>query len=240
MSVQDDKREKLMLSLLDLQAGGSRSGVDAYLIKQTEDRKIEIPLELKSTTNNTVSTARDVGMAHIEKWRQRVWVFGFFANQGEKLHSVICLKPSELESWFSKVESYIKPDFSIGELSSKRLQTEDLHIICGKKEIYTLNDAESLHKKQWTKHEYISHMDLADGYSPQKMLEILRLRAKYLNERGSTLNNPHIPEKVFRDRTVFQVKDGNYIHNEDILKIHNIISEGWSEINILKQKNSDS
>lgn len=40
-------------------------------------------------------------------------------------------------------------------------------------------------------------MDLPDGYSPKRMLEILRLRARYLLDRGSTLNNPHIPKRFF-------------------------------------------
>ena len=39
--------------------------------------------------------------------------------------------------------------------------------------------------------------DDADGYTPAKMLEILKLRAIYLNQRGSTLNNPHIPKSFF-------------------------------------------
>ena len=37
------------------------------------------------------------------------------------------------------------------------------------------------------------------------MLEILKLRAIYLNQRGSTLNNPHIPQSFFanfRDRMI--------------------------------------
>ena len=35
------------------------------------------------------------------------------------------------------------------------------------------------------------------GYSPDRMLEILKDRAKYVIERGSTLNNPHIPASYF-------------------------------------------
>ena len=41
-------------------------------------------------------------------------------------------------------------------------------------------------------------MDNATGYTPLKMLEILKLRAIYLNQRGSTLNNPHIPSSFFQ------------------------------------------
>src|SRR5665213_3853248 len=35
------------------------------------------------------------------------------------------------------------------------------------------------------------------GYSPQKMPGILKDRAKYVIERGSTLNNPHIPASYY-------------------------------------------
>jgi orotate phosphoribosyltransferase-like protein len=42
-------------------------------------------------------------------------------------------------------------------------------------------------------------MDLFQGYSSERMLSILKDRCRYLIERGSTLNNPHIPASYFRD-----------------------------------------
>ncbi|WP_293079190.1 hypothetical protein [Okeania sp. SIO3B5] len=42
-------------------------------------------------------------------------------------------------------------------------------------------------------------MDLEFGYSPERMLSILRDRCQYLIERGSTLNNPHIPASYFKN-----------------------------------------
>jgi len=42
-------------------------------------------------------------------------------------------------------------------------------------------------------------MDLDNGYSPERMLDILKDRAEYLMKRGSTLNNPHIPESYYGD-----------------------------------------
>ncbi|MEQ9552230.1 MAG: hypothetical protein RIM23_21790 [Coleofasciculus sp. G3-WIS-01] len=41
-------------------------------------------------------------------------------------------------------------------------------------------------------------MDLFQGYSPERMLSILKDRCQYLIERGSTLNNPHIPASYFQ------------------------------------------
>jgi hypothetical protein len=40
-------------------------------------------------------------------------------------------------------------------------------------------------------------MDLDDGYSLSRMVEILADRWMYLTKRGSTLNNPHIPARYF-------------------------------------------
>jgi hypothetical protein len=48
-----------------------------------------------------------------------------------------------------------------------------------------------------SKAEYLSAMDLEGGYSPERMLEIFRERGRYVIERGSTLNNPHIPYSYF-------------------------------------------
>lgn len=41
-------------------------------------------------------------------------------------------------------------------------------------------------------------MDRHMGYSPERMLSILQDRCRYLLERGSTLNNPHIPASYFK------------------------------------------
>jgi hypothetical protein len=79
--------------------------------------------------------------------------------------------------------------------------------IIGKKSVYTKRDAKDLHKAQYSAQRYIELMDVTEqipdgkfrpsGYTPERMLEILRDRAKYVIERGSTLNNPHIPASYF-------------------------------------------
>ena len=89
------------------------------------------------------------------------------------------------------------PDFMIGERVAAKLEMHDLHVICGEKDAYALEDAKALYKQQWKQDEYSAKMDLPDGYTPNRMLEILRLRARYLLDRGSTLNNPHIPKSFF-------------------------------------------
>lgn len=110
-----------------------------------------------------------------------------------------------MEGWIAEIELYIKPDLAIGDRVAEKLDFEDLYIICEEKSKYSLEDAKSLHKRQWNQKKYRSEMDDANGYTPAKMLEILKLRAIYLNQRGSTLNNPHIPKSFFanfRDRMI--------------------------------------
>ena len=197
MAVQDDRREVEVRDLVGLRAGETRSGVDAWFDFSDGNRSHAVPVELKSTTNRTVSTARDVGPAHIRKWRSRLWVFGFYDSSGAVMEGLLILGPDDMESWIVRVEQYIAPDFLIGERAAERLTLEDLHIVCGEKPAYSQRDARALHKRQWPEARYESEMDVTDGYSPGKMLEILRLRAKYLNARGATLNNPHIPKRFF-------------------------------------------
>lgn len=158
------------------------------------------PIEIKSTTTGSIATARDVGLNHIQKWRRHVWVFGFYDRSGTDLLRTLVLGPAEMEGWIGRIESYIAPDIALGERMANKLSLEDLHIICGEKNRYRHSDADALMKKQWTKARYKAEMDVDGGYSPAKML---KLRALYLNERGSTLNNPHIPKSFlssFADR----------------------------------------
>lgn len=197
MAVQDNRRELEMCELIGLTPGASRSGVDAYFDFVADGRSYSVPIELKSTTSRAVSTGRDIGPAHIKKWRLKVWIFGFYDRTGTKLNSLLTLSPEDMEPWIGRIEGYIAPDFLIGERLARRLSLEDLHVICGEKDIYSREDAKALHKRQWSNDEYTSKMDVPDGYSPSRMLELLRLRARYLNARGATLNNPHIPKTFF-------------------------------------------
>ena len=197
MAVQDDTREREMCRIIGLRKGEGRSDVDAFFDFESRGKFYSAPIELKSTTGDAVSTARDVGPDHISKWRGRIWVFGFYDSSGGELQKLLALGPDDMEAWIEKIERYIAPDLAIGERIANKLTLEDLHIICGEKHRYSLTDARALHKRQWRRDRYLAEMDDADGYTPLKMVEILKLRAIYLNQRGSTLNNPHIPRSFF-------------------------------------------
>ncbi len=148
-------------------------------------------------------------MDHIRKWREKIWVIGYYEVKGGKprLISTLCLTPDEMEPWIAQLEAYVKPDFELGQRVARKLTMDDVIEICGKKESYTLVDAQRLHKKQWTVAEYRAAMDQGAGYSPERMLHILQQRAEYLMSRGATLNNPHIPKsflKQFDDQLIMK------------------------------------
>jgi hypothetical protein len=210
MTVQDDQREKELCRLFNLEwdVSHARGGSDANFDVQVGRKTFRIDVEVKSTTSDTVSTARDVGLEHIAKWRTKFWVIGFYKThlRGPQLQHCICLSPADLEPWIAELEGKIKPDYELARRSSRSLTLDDLDAICGSKSAYDVADAKRLHKSQWSIEEYRDAQDVVVGrqkkISREKMLEILRLRAQYIAERGATLNNPHIGKKFldgFRD-----------------------------------------
>ncbi|MGF1883672.1 hypothetical protein [Vibrio splendidus] len=189
---QDDSREAAMIELFDLYKDDSegRSGIDAFLDIDGQ----RLPFELKTTGGKKVTTVRDFGPDHIRKWANKHWLIG--AHSGEDV-SYIYVSPARMAEWIQLKADYIAPDFDLARLTREKLDLSDLHQVVGEKEIYTFDDAVKLHKRQYTKAEYLEQQDLDGGYSPERMLVILKDRAKYIAERGSTLNNPQIPLNYF-------------------------------------------
>jgi hypothetical protein len=200
MPVQDDERERELVRMFNLvwSPDHQRSGVDAFLDITVNHEKYRLEVEVKSTTGNSVSTARDVGMEHIEKWRKKLFVIGFYTKDAKRpeLRKCLCLTPTDMEPWIASIEKKVLLDFKIAEKASKKLDQHDLFQILGEQDSYSMQDAKSLHKQQWTADQYAAASDLKienkPAFSPRKMLEILSLRSKYIAERGATLNNPHI------------------------------------------------
>ena len=104
-----------------------------------------------------------------------------------------------MKSWIDEKWEYIKPDFLSAKLASDRLTLSDMYEVLGKKEVYNYEDAYAIQKRQFKKSEYLEMMDIENGYSTNKMLEIFKQRLEYLINRGSTLNNPHIPGSYFKN-----------------------------------------
>ena len=200
MPVQDDERERELVRMfnLDWDPAHQRAGVDAVLDIDIDDHSYRLEVEVKSSTGTTVSTARDVGMDHIQKWRRKLFVIGFYSKEARRpeLQHCLCLTPTDMEPWIASIEEKILIDFKLARLASRRLVLKDLFEVCGKKDTYSVEDAKRLHKQQWTAEEYAAAQDTMIGtkrwISQKKMLEILQLRSKYIAERGATLNNPHV------------------------------------------------
>lgn len=104
-----------------------------------------------------------------------------------------------MEGWILDMEEYVRPDLVIAAHAPKLATLELLGEVLGKKDTYAYEDARSLQKKQYSTKEYLELMDVPNGYSPNRMLEMLRARCRYLVERGATLNNPHIPPAYFKE-----------------------------------------
>ncbi len=198
-----------------------RGGTDAHFDVSLDDgRSVRVDVEVKSTTGDSVSTARDVGRDHILKWRGKFWVIGFYSKgRSPELQRCLCLPPDTLEPWIKDIEDKIGPDFAIADRASANLTAADVANICGAKPLYTMQDAKRLHKRQWSSKQYSEAADVLlpgkkkkTGISPAKMLEILQLRAKYIAERGATLNNPHIPKTILNRLfgTPFEIAEGEW------------------------------
>jgi hypothetical protein len=196
MTVQDDRRENQLIALFELRKppNATRSGTDAIL----DLNGLHIPFELKSTTTTSVTTVRDFGLNHIKKWQGKHWLFGFYNKQGTELKYCIYASPQAMAPWICEKETYILSDYKLAQLAPDLLKIDALYEILGKKEFYPIEDAKTLQKKQYTIQQYHEKMDLSQGYSPEQMLSILKDRCRYLIERGSTLNNPHILASYFQ------------------------------------------
>lgn len=192
MSVQDDRREIEQIELfgLDLPNDKSRSGTDAIL--EIDGKTVEF--ELKSTTKNSVTTVRDFGLDHLEKWVGKHWLFGFYTAKGNALMYTRYASAEMMKPWIESKRKYIEADFKLSSIAPSRLTLADLYSVVGEKRSYSLEDAQFLHKKQLNATQYQEMKDLQSGFSPERMLELLKLRCRYVLRRGSTLNNPHIPK----------------------------------------------
>ena len=193
MAFQDDSREIEIRDIFGLTEPKNRSRQDVDGLLKVGKKNIEF--ELKSIQGSgSITTARDVGYNHLEKWKRMHWLVGVYNKN--KFDHAYYIPPRVILPWIEQKEEYIRPDYMIANLMHEKLSIEEMFLIIGKKNKYSYKDAKSIQKNQHKKSEYESMMDLDNGYSPEAMLNIVRDRVRYLILRGYTLNNPHIPSKV--------------------------------------------
>ncbi|WP_282704274.1 hypothetical protein [Streptomyces sp. CC219B] len=191
MAVQDDKREQQMRDRFNLKVteDRKRSGIDAFL--NLEGKVVNF--ELKSTTSGSVSTVRDFGPAHIEKWKDLHWIIAVYDQRGEKILRCHYASPVDMAPWIEGKRHYVLPDIVLGhDVATKVTADTVIKIFEGREGPYTKEDAKWIMKNQWGAEDYKAQMDTLGGYSLERMTEMLKLRCAYIMGRGSTLNNPHI------------------------------------------------
>lgn len=190
---QDDARENRLIDLFNLYqtADRVRHGTDAIL--KLDDIEYEFELKSATTSKGGISTVRDLGPAHIAKWRTKHWIMAFF--DGTKLLYCRYGSPDAMRPWITEKWDYIKADFEMAKHVPAHITLDTMFEIMGKKDAYTKADARKIHKNQMSAAQYDEEQDIPGGYSPARMLDIFKDRARYVIERGSTLNNPHIPAK---------------------------------------------
>jgi hypothetical protein len=195
VTVQDNERERELVRMFNLawDPAHQRSGVDALLNVRVAGQTYQFEVEVKSSTGSTVSTARDVAMEHIGRWRRMLFVIGFYSRAARpELQRCLCLTPLDMEPWIESIEAKVRIDFILAQRASQKLGLDDLFEVCGQRPTYSLEDAKRLHKQQWSAEQYNAVLNPGRQISQETMLQLLKLRSKYIAERGATLNNPHI------------------------------------------------
>jgi hypothetical protein len=102
----DRDREDALRKLFDLQqANQNRTGSDAV-------DKTGRYYELKSTTRDRVSTAREIGPDHLEKWRRLYWIFGRGCYVGNTFvfEQTYSLTPVQMAPRIDRIEPKVTGD----------------------------------------------------------------------------------------------------------------------------------
>jgi hypothetical protein len=205
VAAQDDAREFEMRTLFNLTRPEEYGRADIDAVLELKGRAIPADLrgktinfELKSATGGkpNISTVRDFGFHHVEKWRKLHWLFGIY--EGGRLQYCLYGSPKAMKPWFDQMAAYIGPDVALAEHAPRFIKDSTLSAILGPAGKFTLADARRLMKNQYSAADYAAAADLPDDeYSRKAMLVMLRERCGYVIRRGSTLNNPHIPAGFF-------------------------------------------
>jgi hypothetical protein len=211
VAAQDDVREREMRTLFNLTKPEEYGRGDIDAVLELEGVAVPdalsgqtIPFELKSSTRGVpnISTVRDFGLHYIEKWRTLHWLFGVYDRADGEVKLQYCLygSPERMRPWFDEKANYIAPDVALAACVPELIGDDVLTAVMGDSDDFGYEDAKRLMKNQHNRAGYREAADLEGGrYSRGAMLEMLRSRSRYVIERGSTLNNPHISASYFKD-----------------------------------------
>lgn len=208
--IQDNERENELIDLFKLKkASKTRTGIDAKLRVQFQDHEIE----LKSTTVGDVSTARNLHLDHIAKWRHQHWIIGVY-NKDVTLSHCYYGSPEDMTEWLDYWEADIKRGLSISDMLIDRIDMDMVVSLFGDSDVYSYEDAKYVYKGLYTKDEYNSLKDCEDGYYPDTMLKMFKEHNKSYLYRGSSRNNPKITKTYYEKWKRIDVN-----HSREIRKI---------------------
>lgn len=126
MPIQDDVREDVLIAQFDLikYSIHSRGVCDATDLNHNK-------YELKSTTTNTVSTARDFSDKHITRWRSQYFIIGQWIESSQSYSKIYFLSPVHMEGWIQTIEKKInqRKDIAARVLQSNIVAGEEHKIL---------------------------------------------------------------------------------------------------------------
>lgn len=209
---QDDARERAMVAHLNLEQRSDRArhDEDAHMDVDHGGRTIKLLFELKSAVvDGDFGTGRDTGMAQLQRWANMHFVFGWFVPRDNVPKRFWYGSPAMMREWNQQEQQYLAPDLLLTQLLPELVDEAILIQVLGRKDVYTYEDLHSLMKDHWNANaklglanRYQANADVSRGsraedhlYSPQKALQAMRDRARYLLARGSTVNNRKISRR---------------------------------------------
>jgi hypothetical protein len=195
--IQDDKREKEIIKILGLKQNldRKRHDIDAFL----KFGKNNINFELKSSTVGSISSASPLTLDHIKKWRTYHWIFGIYDKNTEKLQHCVYASPKMMKPWLDSLESDINRGIHISYKLVTKIDKKMMHLIFGKKKVYSFDEAKKVYKKLYSPEMYKKLQDRPNGYSEKRMLFMFREHNLSYLIRGSWLNNPKIPKEYYKN-----------------------------------------
>ena len=116
-AVQDDAREAVLVRMLELKPSDRRIGPDA-----TDEHGNEF--ELKTTTKQSLSTARDIGRPYLARMRTQYLIAarGHQTDYGFAIDDLYFLHPDDLDIWIQRYEARLQGDWDVVDRAHRALQ----------------------------------------------------------------------------------------------------------------------
>jgi hypothetical protein len=131
MAAQDDVRETELIHRFNLvqPPDRKRHGTNAILL--IDGHQLEFELKSVTKAQGSISTVRDFGPRHIEKWRHKHWIVGFF--NGTTLQGCKYGSPSNMAEWVADKWEYVRVDFEMAKIIPGLITYDAMYKAIGQK-----------------------------------------------------------------------------------------------------------